>query len=537
MSKRILIAMSCVLAFLVILGCERSRTKSQVSEATQNRIKRAKQLLKEAGYEDPEDFPEVSLLYNTDKLHEKVAVAVQDMWKQNLGINVQLTNTEWKTYLDKLNNQDYEIARRGWIGDYNDPYTFLEMFRTNGGNNDTGWGRKRYDQLLDQSEQAKTKQKRYEILSEAERILMKGVPIVPMYFYVTQELVKPHVEGWYQTIRAVHTLRTAYRTDGKPLVIHLGDGIQSLDPAKVEGVMGHRVQNGLFEGLTRYDPKTLEPQPGVAKSWDISDDRTKYTFHLREDAKWSDGEPVTAHNFEFAWKRILDPATGSQYAHILYFLKGAEKFHSGEVDNPDVVQVKATDDHTLKVELEHPTPQFLKLLSFATYYPLREDLIKKYGRQWTRPKHFEGNGAFVLKERVVNNHITLKKNEKFREAEQVKQDIIEFRVVKKTSTAYNLYQKGEIDIMTTIPAENREEVLQRDDFHSGPYLGTYYYAFNTEKEPFDDPKVRRALGLAINRKRIVEKITKAGEQPAYHFVPPHFEGFDHTRFDRIRASE
>lgn len=533
MSRKFL---SVFFGMLLLVGFSCGRKKKQdISKAQQKRVKRAKKLMAEAGYEDPEKFPEVTVLYNTSKLHEKVAVAIQDMWKRHLGINVTLRNTEWKTYLEKMDNLDYKIARRGWIADYKDPFTFLEMFRTGGGNNDTGWGSKKYDQLLGKIKSTKDPEKRQEFMEQAERILMKDVPIVPVYYYVTKELVNEKVKGWYQNSRGLHPLRSVYRTDDKPVVIHLSGEIKSVDPGIVSGVPEHRVQNGLYEGLLRFDPKTLETEPGVAKSYDVSEDGKTYTFHLR-DCKWSDGKPVTAQDFEKSWKRVLNPETGAEYAHIMYFLKGAEKYNTGKAD-ADILGVEAKDQNTLVVTLKHPTPFFPKLTAFFTYYPVRTDLIEKYGKDWVKPKNHVGNGAYTLEERVINSHITLKKNKQYWRSDKVKQETIKFRPIQKVSTAYNLYKKGKIHVMTTVPPNKIEQIKSRDDFYSQTYLGSYFYSFNTTEPPFDDPKVRKALGLAINREVIVEKITKAGEKPAYHFVPPVFEGFQHTRFDKTKINQ
>ncbi len=523
------------LSLLVLTSCERSNDVS-VSMEQKNRIEKAKKLLSEAGYDDPEDFPDTTLLYNTSKQHEQIAVAVQEMWKKHLGIDIELRNTEWKTYLDKVDQLDYQIARRGWIADYNDPFTFLQMYRKNGGNNDTGWSKKEYDRLLEKTRATKDEEKRRTFMEKAERILMTEVPVIPIYFYVTKELVKSEVNGWYQNERAVHPLRSAYRTDNKPLLIYLSDEIKSFDPGTVSGVSEYRVQNGLYEGLLRLDPKTLEPKPGVAKSWDVSEDGKTYTFHLR-DCQWSDGEPVTAQDFVYSWKRVLKPELGATYADILYYIRGAEAYHKEKVDDPARVQVHAKDQKTLVVKLKNPTAFFLKLMAFFTYYPVRRDLIEKHGKNWTDPEHHVGNGAYTLAEHEMNSHILLKKNENYWDAGNVKQDEIKFKVVKDINTAFNLYEKNQLHILTSIPPNNVKEIKKRKDFYSTNFLGVYYYAFNTTKKPFDDPRVRRALGLAINRDIIVNKVTKAGEKPAYHYVPPVFNGFDHTRFDRVKTTD
>ncbi|MFQ5898641.1 MAG: ABC transporter substrate-binding protein [Candidatus Methylomirabilia bacterium] len=496
----------------------------------QDPIAEAKRLLAEAGYPDGKGFPEVEILYNTSEAHKKIAAAIQFMWKKRLGIKVELRNTEWKTYLDRLSKLDYQVARRGWIGDYNDPNTFLEMFTQHSGNNNTGWASKEFDELLARANAERDPEKRRELLERAEEILMAELPVIPIYFYVTQEMYREYVKGWYQNVQAIHPLKHAYRDDGKTLIINNHTEIQTLDPGIARGVPEHRIQIGLYEGLLSYDPKTTRPVPGVAEKWEISKDGKTYTFHLR-DAKWSDGKAVTAYDFEYAWKRVLDPATASDYAHQLYYIKGAKEYNTGESGNPDTVAVTAKDDKTLVVELENPTPFFLDLMPFFTYYPVRKDVVEQHGNRWTLPEHHVGNGPFRLKEWVTNDYLLLEKNPNYWDAGNVKQQEIKFLPTQNVTTAFNLYDTQACDIITAVPLEFIEQLITRRDFHSTTYLGTYFYSFNVRKKPFDDRGVRKALALALDRRIIVEKITKGGQKPAYHYVPPVFPDFRHARFD------
>ncbi|MFQ5520362.1 MAG: ABC transporter substrate-binding protein [Candidatus Methylomirabilia bacterium] len=531
--------LALVLLFPIACDSGRSSGDSAVREAVAGRdgevliedpIAEAKRLLAESGFPNGKRFPEIAILYNTSEAHKKIAAAIQFMWKKNLGIKVELRNTEWKTYLDQLSKLDYQVARRGWIGDYNDPNTFLEMFTEHSGNNNTGWVSKEFDELLDKANAERDPDKRRKLLERTEEILMDEIPVIPIYFYVTQEMYRDYVKGWYQNGQAIHPLKHVYRDDGKTLVINNHTEIQTLDPGIARGVPEHRVQIGLYEGLLSYDPGTARTVPGVAEKWEISEDEKTYTFHLRE-ARWSDGKAVTAHDFEYAWKRALDPATASDYAHQLYYIKGARGYNSGESKDADAVAVTAKDDMTLIVELEHPTPFFLDLMAFFTYYPVRKDVLEKYGSQWTLPEHHVGNGPFKLKEWVTNDYLLLERNPNYWDADRVKQQRIKFLPTQNVTTAFNLYDKEECDIITAVPLEFIEKLIKRPDFHSTTYLGTYFYSFNVTKKPLDDRRVRKALALAINRRLIVERITKGGQKPAYHYVPPVFPGFRHRRFD------
>lgn len=522
----------CLCGLMAILLSSCGAVKKEVS--TSGAQAEAKRLLADAGYPEGKGFPKTSLLYNTSESHEKIAVAIQNMWKRNLGVEVELRNVEWKTYLDQLSKLDYQIARRGWIGDYNDPNTFLEMFLSGGGNSNTGWSNQEYDKLIHASLAEPDPQKCRKLREQAEAILMDELCVIPIYFYVTQEMYRDDVKGWYQNLQAIHPLKFAHRTDGKKLIINNHNEIQTVDPAIARGVVEHRVQIGLYEGLLTYDPRTIKPGPGVAERWEISPDGKTYTFHLRE-CQWSDGKLVTAQDFEYAWKRVLDPATAADYAHQLHYIKGAEAYNTGEVKDPNTVGVRARDARTLVVELNNPLSFFLDLMPFFTFYPVRKDLIVKFGNQWTLPQNHVGNGPFRLKNWVVNDHILLEKNERYWDAVKVKQKQIEFLPTPSATTAFNLYEKQECHILTSMPLEFIDKIKKRPDYHSVAFLGTYYYSFNVKLKPFDDVRVRRAFALAIDRTIITEKIVRGGQQPAYHFVPPLFPGFQHTKFNRVKA--
>lgn len=474
------------------------------------------------------DRPE--FLYNTDELHKRIAANIQESWRKKLGFRIDLRNTEWKTYLEMRKALRFDVARAGWIGDYKDPNTFLELFTSDNGNNQTGWSNAEYDRLIGEAAREPDPAKRYRLLEKAEAILMDELPVVPIFFYVSKELVRPCVKGWWSTIQQIHPLKAVYREDGKLLVINNHAEVETLDPGLSSGVPEFRVQIGLYEGLLNYDPETNDPVPGVAERWEVSEDRKTYTFHLRK-CLWSDGRPVRAADFEYAWKRVLDPATGAKYASILFFIKGARAYNRGE-GPAQAVGIRAVDDQTLVVRLENPCAFFLNLMPFFTFYPVRRDVVEKYGEAWTRPGKHVGNGPFVLKEHRPGGHILLEKNPRYWDADRVRQFRIKFLPTQDVSTAFDLYEKGECDILTTVPTAFIDRIRKRPDFRSGPYLGTYYLAFNVTRPPFDDKAFRYRLAKAIDRETICEKILRCGEQPAYHFVPPCFPGFRHTRFDR-----
>ncbi len=297
---------------------------------------------------------------------------------------------------------------------------------------------------------------------------------------------------------------------------------ESLDPAIITGQADGRVVAGLFEGLTRFDPKTARPIPGLADRWEISPDGLVYTFHIRTNAVWSTGEPIRADDVVYSWIRVLDPATASDYAGQLYYLKNGEDFNAGKIKDPALVGVHALDPFTVRAELNHPTAFFLDLCAFQTLLVVPRQTIEKYGDRWLMTRPLPSSGPYELAYWRLNDKIRLRKNPRYWDATNTQSEIIDLLPVGSPNAALNLYTHGQADIVwdkELTPAELVDVLLKRPDFHAFDYLGTYFIRFNVTKKPFDDPRVRKALGLAIDRERIVKKITRAGEKPASHLVP------------------
>jgi oligopeptide transport system substrate-binding protein len=297
---------------------------------------------------------------------------------------------------------------------------------------------------------------------------------------------------------------------------------ESLDPAIITGQPEFRIVIGMFEGLTRLEPKTARAIPGLAQSWEISPDGLTYTFHLRTNLVWSTGEPITADDVVYSWLRSLNPATASDYAGQLYYLKNAEDYNTGKIKDPSLVGVRALDKFTIRVELIHPTAFFLDLCAFPTLYVVPRQTIEKFGDRWLMAKPLPSSGPYQLVYWRLNDKIRLQKNPRYWDATNTQSEIIDILPIGSPTTALNLYQNGQADIVwdkDLVPVELLDVLLQRPDFHTFNFLGTYFIRFNVTHKPFDDPRVRRALALAIDKNRIVKKITKAGEQTASHLVP------------------
>ncbi|MEY4300599.1 MAG: ABC-type oligopeptide transport system, periplasmic component [Verrucomicrobiota bacterium] len=311
------------------------------------------------------------------------------------------------------------------------------------------------------------------------------------------------------------------------LVFLNGAEPETLDPALITGQPEGRVANALFEGLLSFD-QSGKPQPGMAESWDLSSGGRVYTFKLRDGLVWSDGTPLTAHDFVASWKRTLAPATASEYAYQLHYLKNAKAFNEGKITDFAAVGVTAPDDRTLRVELENPTPFFLDLCSFVTLLPAPLHAIEKHGDNWTKPGNLVGNGAYLLESWRLNDRIRLRKNPRYWNARNVAMETIDVIPVSKANTAFNLYAAGQADLMMDkglVPPALLGEIKKRDDFHAAPFLGTYFLRYNCSKGPFTDPRVRKAFSLVIDKPSIVERITRAGELPADNFVPPGAAGY------------
>ncbi|ADQ40310.1 extracellular solute-binding protein family 5 [Caldicellulosiruptor acetigenus I77R1B] len=297
-----------------------------------------------------------------------------------------------------------------------------------------------------------------------------------------------------------------------------------LDPGLNNALDAANIIINVFEGLTRVNVKG-QTVPGIAYKWTVSKDGLTYTFYLR-DAKWSDGKPVTAYDFEYAWKRALDPKTGSEYAYQLYYIKNGQKFNEGKAKASDV-GVKALNEKTLQVTLEAPTPYFLDLTNFPTYFPVRKDIIEKYGDKWaTDPKTYIGNGPFKMTKWVHNSYIELVKNPNYWDAKSITLEKIVFKLSEDVNANLFAYEARQVDGAEGIPTNEIDRLKKSGELKTAPLLGTYYYLINCKKKPFNDPRVRRALSLAIDRQYIVDNIGKLNQKPATGFVPYNIKGIN-----------
>ncbi len=314
--------------------------------------------------------------------------------------------------------------------------------------------------------------------------------------------------------------------DKQTLVRNNGAEVQSLDPHKIEGVPESNVNRDLFEGLVIGDLNG-HPVPGVAESWDNKDFKV-WTFHIRKDAKWSDGSPVTAQDFVYSWQRLADPKTASPYASYLQYghVANVDEIIAGKKPATDL-GVKAIDDKTFEVTLSEPVPYFYKLLVHPSVSPVPKAAIEKYGEKWTQPANIVTNGAYKLKDWVVNERIVLERNTNYWDNAKTVINQVTYLPISSEVTDVNRYRSGEIDMTyNNMPIELFQKLKKEipKEVHVDPYLCTYYYEINNQKAPFTDVRVRTALKLALDRDIIVNKVKNQGDLPAYSYTPPYTDG-------------
>lgn len=307
---------------------------------------------------------------------------------------------------------------------------------------------------------------------------------------------------------------------------------ESLDPYLVRGAVEWTIVGSLFEGLVIADMATLEPRPGVAERWEVSADGLVYTFHLRADAKWSDGTAVTARDFEYGARRLLAPKFAASHAeNNLFFVRGARDYQAGRSKDFSTVGVKARDDRTLEFTLERPTPFFLSALYL--FFPVPQATVEKFAamdervNNWIRPGNLVGNGAFTLKSWKQNQGVVLARNENYWDAAKVRLKEIHFLPIENESAEENAFRSGQLHMTSSVPL-SKIEVYQKEQPEALKVVddrGVYFYSLNVSKPPLNDRRVRQALALAVDRERLTRQVIKGGKTPAFNFTPAGTGGY------------
>lgn len=302
--------------------------------------------------------------------------------------------------------------------------------------------------------------------------------------------------------------------------VNLGTEPPSLDWSLATDHVSFNVVSNLMVGLTEFD-KDLKPAPVIAKSWEILDGGKRIVFHLRDDVLWTDGKKVRAQDFEYSWKRLLNPKTASQYAYILFDVANAQEYNEGKLKDPAQVGVQAQDDQTLVVTLRHPASYFLAITTFEVTFPQRQDIIEKFDTRWTEPENIVTNGPFRMTSWKHENEIELSANEKFFRGKPPIEKVTMFMINEKT-TAVTLFEQGSLDFMDeshSIPPLDKPRLAKMPGFKVVPQLRGEYYSFAVDRKPFDNPALRKAFAMAIDR-AVLPKILQGGPTPASSWIPP-----------------
>ena len=309
--------------------------------------------------------------------------------------------------------------------------------------------------------------------------------------------------------------------EAEGIVFYRGNGAEpeTLDPNTSIAKWEDNIYTEMLEGLLTQDVNG-EPIPGAATSWETSEDGLTWTFHLREHL-WSDGTPVTAHDFVYSWQRVLKPETASRYAYFIYVLENAEEINNGELP-PEELGARAVDDHTLVLSLDYPVPYLLEMLTHNTMLPIPSHIVEEHGNAWTRAGNYVGNGPYTLVEWIPNDHVTLQKNPLYHDADNVSVDRIVFYPTQDYDAALRRFRAGELDIQSRLPAASIDFIRQNmpEALNTSPQFIIDFIAMNQAEPPFDDVRVRRALNLALNRENITDVVRRVDEVPAYAIVPP-----------------
>jgi oligopeptide transport system substrate-binding protein len=320
---------------------------------------------------------------------------------------------------------------------------------------------------------------------------------------------------------------------GQTLLLGNGAEPEDLDPQVVTAYTDQNILLALFEGLTAIDEKTSEAVPAAAQSWEVSPDGLVWTFHLRDGLRWSNGERLTADDFVQSWQRMLLPAFAAEYAYLLYPIKNAETFNQGSVSDPAALGVTAPDPRTVRIELAQPTPYLPLLVALPPWYPVNPRVLERFGATarrgtaWTRPGNLVGNGPYTLDEWLPNSRIVVARNADYWNAEAVTLRQIVFFPTESPETEERDFRAGQLHLTYSLPvskiAAYRRDAPDR--LRTDPFLQTYYLRFNVKRPPLDDPRVRRALSLAVDRDAIAQHVLSSAYPAAHSFTPPNCGGY------------
>ncbi len=450
-------------------------------------VKKAKEHWAKAKKDLGFDKVEVEFLTYEHESGKKVAEYIQGQLTENLdGLTLKIKPQPFKQKIQLAKKGEFQFEFAGWGPDYPDPMTFLDMWVTGNGHNTAGYNSKEYDKLIEDSKTGELSSKdkeRWEALQKAEKLLLEDGVIIPIYQKGVSVLEKGHLKGLQRhmfgcSLTFKHATTTK-ETDGKKIIRLLASGnVPNLDNSKATDTVSFQILGNVLEGLTMLGEgdKLI---PGLADKWEVSEDKKTYTFHIRKDANWSNGEPVTAEDFVTSWRRLADKKTGSQYQFMIETaqIKNFKDVMSGK-KKLEELGVKAKDAKTLVVELEQPLPFFLKLMSFPNFYPINKKFLAAQGENFGKTgKNLLYCGAYSIKEIKNGYGYSIVKNPKYYDAKNVKNDGVTYRIVKDVASGVNLYEKGDVD-QAGLTAEYVDQFKDRPDFKEYGDTAVFYIVLN-----------------------------------------------------------
>ncbi len=422
----------------------------------------------------------------------------------------------------------YNAYRMGWVMDYSDANNIVnEVFHPDSPFQYTFWDDDTFRDLVDQALVETDPDARAALWRQAENILVTDyAAVIPIFHYDRTALVNPDIEYEFPPFGQAHYMKWRLPEGRDTLRVRLGTEPPTLDINLATDTTSHAVLNQLMEAPYRYKGDgTIEP--AGAESYEVSEDGTVYTVHLRQDATWSDGEPVVAQHYVDGVLRLLNPETAAEYAYVMYYISGAEAYNTGETDDPSTVGIRAVDDYTLEITLDKPQAFFDSILAFFTFYPVRLDVIEEYGDLWTEPGNFVGNGPYVLTEWAHEDHLVIEKNPNYHDADQVTIERVEYPIIVEDATALAAYERGELDV-SGYPSEELPRILEEmpEHFVRLPYPGTYYIGLNTLRAPTDNLNFRKALASSIDKRAILDSVLNMPWRlDACGVIPPEIPGY------------
>ena len=425
----------------------------------------------------------IELLSYEGEAGRKTAEFIQSELNSNLeGINVEIKQQPLKQKLELATKGDYHIDLNGWSADYPDPLTFLDIFTSQGMYAQRlSYSNTEYDKLIEEAKNAETPEESFKKYGEAEKLFLDEAYAAPLYQTGSSLLQKDYVKD---IVRYTYGSPASYKwadvdKANKELNLTLAGDIPTLDVSKASDMDSFYMITNTMEGLTRVDAKGVAT-PAMAESWEQSEDGKTWTFKIRKDAKWSNGDPVTAKDFEYSWKRTLNPETASQYGYVMYDIEGASDYNNGKVDNADNVGVKALDDNTLQVKLNRRVNYFDQLMSFCVFFPQNQKFVEAQpDKIGTTAENTVYNGPFTMSTWKMDDLCVLSKNDNYWDKDTVKLNKVNLKVVKDPNAAINLYETGGIDVVG-LTSENVDKYKDSKEFMTTKKAETYFLLLNNK---------------------------------------------------------